>query len=290
MRVPYETMYTVFSEILQKNGMTPERAGQAAKLFADASRDGVYTHGLNRFPRYVRNIQGGIIDVTAEPELISRMGALARYDGHHGPGNLNAQFCTERAMELADQYGVGCVALARTNHWLRPGSYGIQAAEQGYLAILWTNTIPNMPPWGGKEAKLGNNPVVMAVPSRRGVVLLDAAMSMFSYGKLESYARSGKPLPVDGGLDEKGQPTRDAAEVLRTKQPLPIGFWKGSGMSLMLDLMAAALSGGRTVREVGELEQETELSQVFLLMKLDAFGDQEIRSMLRFRSWSPVRR
>ncbi len=276
MRVSYETMYTVFSEVLQKNGMTPERAGQAAKLFADASRDGVYTHGLNRFQRYVRNIQDGIIDVAAEPELLNQVGAIARYDGHHGPGNLNAQFCTERAMELADRYGIGCVALARTNHWLRPGSYGIQAAEQGYLAILWTNTIPNMPPWGGKEARLGNNPVVMAVPSRRGVVLLDAAMSMFSYGKLESYARSGKPLPVDGGLDSQGKPTRDASEVLKTGQPLPIGFWKGSGMSLMLDLMAAALSGGRTVREVGELEQETELSQVFLLMKLDAFGDQEI--------------
>ena len=87
-------MYAVFSEVLQKNGMTPERAGQAAKLFTDASRDGVYTHGLNRFPRYVRNIQDGIIDVAAEPELLNQVGAIARYDGHNGPGNLNAQFCT----------------------------------------------------------------------------------------------------------------------------------------------------------------------------------------------------
>lgn len=276
MRIPYDMMTECFRKILVKCGMNEAKAARSAALFADASRDGVYTHGLNRFPRYVRYIQAGDIDVNAEPILVNRMGALARYDGQRGPGNLNAQDCMEEAMRLADTYGIGCVALSNTNHWMRPGSYGLQAAEKGYMAILWTNTIPNMPPWGGSEAKLGNNPVVFAVPSRQGVVLLDVAMSMFSYGKLEAYDRQGRELPVDGGFDNRGELTKNAGEILKTKQPLPIGYWKGSGMSLMLDLMAAALSGGRTTREVGELPVERELSQVFIAVKMDAFGDQEI--------------
>ena len=109
-------------------------------------------------------------------------------------------------------------------------------------------------------------------------MLLDAAMSMFSYGKLEAYARSGRPLPVDGGLDSQGQPTRDASEVLKTGQPLPIGFWQGFRQCLF-DVGpdgCGALRRTDQCGEVGEFEQETELSQVFLLMKLDAFGDQEI--------------
>ncbi|MBQ7064240.1 MAG: 3-dehydro-L-gulonate 2-dehydrogenase [Firmicutes bacterium] len=275
MRVPYDEMVAVFKRVLLKYGMREDKADRAAHLFADASRDGVYTHGLNRFPRYIEYIEAGAIDLDAEPELVQQFGAIARYDGHKGPGNLNAEICAQKAMELADQYGIGCVALGHTNHWLRPGSYGIQAAEKGYIAILWTNTTPNLPAWGGKEPKLGNNPIVFAVPSRQGVVLLDAAMSMFSYGKIESYMRAGKELPVDGGFDSNGNITRNAAEIFKTSQALPIGFWKGSGMSLMLDLIVSTLSGGFTVREVGTVPLESELCQMFLMIRTDIFGDQE---------------
>ena len=98
---------------------------------------------------------------------------------------------------------------------------------------------------------------------------------MFSYGKLESYARSGKELPVDGGYNKEQEITKNAAEILETHQCIPIGYWKGSGLSLALDLIAATLAGGRTSRMVGELPVETELSQVFMAISLDAFADKE---------------
>ena len=106
-------------------------------------------------------------------------------------------------------------------------------------------------------------------------VLVDVAMSMFSYGKLESYARSGKELPVDGGYNKNQQITKNAAEILETHECIPIGYWKGSGLSLALDLIAATLAGGRTSRMVGELPAETELSQVFIAISLDSFKDKE---------------
>lgn len=275
MRVPYDVMCQEFYRVLVKNGFTAERAQLSAKLYADASRDGVYTHGLNRFTKFMASIKTGCVDIAAVPVLSESLGVLERYDGRKGPGNLNAHYCMKRAIEQAKIQTIGCVALSNTNHWMRPGNYGLMAAEENCIGILWTNTVPNMPPWGGREARLGNNPVVIAVPHRDQPVLVDVAMSMFSYGKLEAYKRSGTELPVDGGFNENQEITRDAAEILKTHQSLPIGYWKGSGLSLVLDLVASVLAGGRTSRMVGELPVETELSQVFLAISLDALPDQE---------------
>ena len=275
MRVSYDTMYQEFVRVLLKRGFTKEKAELSAKLYADASRDGVYTHGLNRFPKFMTSIDKGCVNIQAEPVLKESFGFFERYDGQQGPGNLNAYACMTRTIELAKKHTMGCVALSNTNHWMRPGNYGLMAVEENCIGILWTNTVPNMPPWGGREARLGNNPVVLAIPHGGTPVLVDVAMSMFSYGKLESYARSGKELPVDGGYNKEQEITKNAAEILETHQCIPIGYWKGSGLSLALDLIAATLAGGRTSRMVGELPVETELSQVFMAISLDAFADKE---------------
>ena len=276
MRIPYDVMKAKFLRVLHKYGITGERAELSATLFVNASCDGIYTHGLNRFPKFIKSIENGSVDVAAEAECDESLGVLERWDGHRGPGNLNAHRCMARAIELAHRQTIGVVALRNTNHWMRPGNYGLMAVEAGCIGILWTNTVPNKPPWGGRDARLGNNPVVFAVPNGDGApVLPDVAMSMFSYGKLESYARSGKDLPVDGGLNKAQQLTKNAAEILETDQCLPIGYWKGSGLSLMLDLVASALSGGRTTRQVGELPTETELSQVFIAIDVASMPDGE---------------
>lgn len=275
MRVSYDTMYNEFVRVLLKRGFTKERAELSAKLYADASRDGVYTHGLNRFPKFMTSIDKGCVDIQADPVCRESYGCFERYDGQMGPGNLNAYTCMKRTIELAKKHTIGCVALSNTNHWMRPGNYGLMAVEENCIGILWTNTVPNMPPWGGRDARLGNNPVVLAVPHGDTPVLVDVAMSMFSYGKLESYAREGKELPVDGGYNKDQQITKDAAEILETHQCIPIGYWKGSGLSLALDLIAACLAGGRTSRMVGELPVETELSQVFIAIDMDSLPDKE---------------
>lgn len=276
MRVSYEKMFSEFLRVLVKKGFEGERAKLCAKLFTDTALDGVYSHGLNRFPRFISNIEDGYIDIHAIPELIEQSGIIERWDGKLGPGNLNAHFSMGRAIELAHKNTIGVVALKNTNHWMRAGTYGLQAADEGCIGILWTNTMPNMPPWGGKESKLGNNPIVFAVPKEDGHVLLDMAASMFSYGKLETYARSNKMLPVDGGMDHEGNFTRDANVIMETRQPLPIGFWKGSGLSLMLDLIGTSLSLGQTVYEVGKNSIESGLSQIFMAIDLSKMSGYDL--------------
>lgn len=267
-------MVTQFIRVLEKNGITGEDARLSAKMFADASRDGVHTHGLNRFPKFIASVKNGSVDVTKRAVKVGEFGSLERWDGRQGPGNLNAWTCMSRAIEIAKANTVGIVALKNTNHWMRPGNYGILAVEHDCIGVLWTNTVPNMPAWGGKDAKLGNNPMVVAVPYQDAPVVLDVAMSMFSYGKLEKYKREGIQCPVDGGFNVSGNITRDPSEILETHQVLPIGYWKGSGLSLVLDLVASSLAGGTTTRGVGELPTETSLSQFFMAVDLSGFPDR----------------
>jgi 3-dehydro-L-gulonate 2-dehydrogenase len=265
MRVAFDEVRRVLRDRLMARGMTAGRADLCARLFAEASRDGVESHGLNRFPRFVRMIANGSVDVHAEPARTQAFGALERWDGRRGPGNLNAWASMTRAIALAREHGIGCVALANTNHWMRGGAYGWQAADAGVAAICWTNTLANVPPWGASEPRIGNNPIVIAVPRAAGHVVVDMAVSQFSVGGLTAYAARGERLPVAGGYDARGRLTDDPQAILDSQRLLPIGFWKGSGLSLMLDLLAAGLSGGRATHEIApDPERETGLSQTFI--------------------------
>ena len=264
-RIPFPEVHSTLAAILARLGFSNKRADLCARLFAETTRDGVYTHGLARFPRFIATIRNGSVDPAAEHEAQARFGAMERWDGRCGPGNLNAWAAMHRAMELARAHGLGCVALGNTNHWMRGGTYGWQAAEAGFAAICWTNTMPNLPPWGGAEPVIGNNPLVLAVPRAGGPVVLDMAMSQFSYGALEGFRRRGEMLPVDGGFDSDGNLTRDPAAIEQSQRALPIGYWKGSGLSVLLDALAAMLALGRATHEIpADPLREAGVSQVFL--------------------------
>jgi 3-dehydro-L-gulonate 2-dehydrogenase len=269
MHVPFEKLQFEFKRVLLSLNFTEEKAGALAATFAESSRDGVYTHGLNRFPTFVEFVREGLVKKDAVPVKENAFGALEQWDGNLGPGILNARFCMDRAITLAKENGIGCVALRNTNHWMRAGAYGWQAAEAGMIGICFTNTIANLPPWGGLDPRLGNNPLVIAVPRAEGHVVLDMAVSQYSVGKLNVYKSTRQRLPLPGGYDNKGNLSYDAAEILESQRLLPVGFWKGSGLSLMLDLLATVLSNGRSTAKITQSEKESGVSQVFICLKTD---------------------
>jgi 3-dehydro-L-gulonate 2-dehydrogenase len=158
---------------------------------------------------------------------------------------------------------------------MRGGTYGWQAAERGCFGVCFTNTLPNLPAWGTAHPVLGNNPLVFAVPRPNGAhVVLDMAMSQYSYGALDSYANRGEPLPFPGGFDEAGNLTTDAAAIRKSWRALPIGLWKGSGLALMLDLFAALLSGGQATHDLPhDAMREAGISQFFLAIDPRTFAD-----------------
>lgn len=266
MLISYDDLLRKFETILLSRKVNPVIAHAAAENFAQTSLDGVYSHGVNRFPRVISYLDKGLIDGTAQPECISQVGAFERWDGHMGLGNANAKLAMRRACELAHVHGIGIVAIGNTNHWMRGGAYGWQAADQGCVGICWTNTMPNTPAWGGVEPKIGNNPFIIGIPRSDGRhIVIDCAMSQFAYGKIEIARMKGEQLPVPGGFDTEGNPTTDPAEIEKTGRVLTIGYWKGSGLSIALDLVAAILSGGNTVTDIGrKYTEEVGLSQVMI--------------------------
>ena len=277
MRVSYEDLKAEFKRVLISRGFQDKDADDAAAVFADNSLDGIYSHGINRFPRVVSYLDRGSIKPDNLPTVEGSFMGFEKWDGHRGFGPLNARKAMDRACELAHTYGIGVVALGNNNHWMRGGAFGWQAADNGCIGICWSNTQPNMPAWGGMDKKIGNNPFVIAVPRSNGMhLVVDGAMSQFSYGKIEECKLKGIQLPVYGGYDTKGNLTTDPAEIEKSWRVLPMGYWKGSGISIALDAVATVLTNANSVKKIGTFGDEVGLSQIMIAIDPSKMNTVEI--------------
>ena len=276
-RIPFDEMKATIQQAFLIAGMPKDRAEICARVHTESSRDGVYSHGLNRVERFVEYVGKAWVNVNATPTLDINLGAMEVYNGNMGPGIINALFAMNRATEIAEKNGLGLVSLNNTTHWMRGGAYGWLAAEKGYIGICWTNTESCMPAWGGTSGAIGNNPFIMAVPRRAGHVVLDMAMSQYSYGKLQVTRLKNQKLPYPGGFDRNGQLTDDPGAIEETRRVLPIGFWKGSGFAVLLDIISALLAGGLTTAGMDKFDKGScgSCCQVFIAINPLKINTQE---------------
>lgn len=276
-RIPFDEMKATVKLAFSNAGMPEDKAEVCARIHTESSRDGVFSHGLNRVERFVEYIGKGWVDVNAEPSLEKSLGSMETYNGNLGPGITNAIFAMNRAIEIAETNGLGLVSLNNTTHWMRGGSYGWQAAEKGFIGICWTNTESCMPTWGAKSTGIGNNPFIMAVPRKDGHVVLDMAMSQYSYGKLQVTRLKDQKLPYAGGFDHSGNLTDEPAAIEESRRILPMGYWKGSGFAILLDLISAMLSGGLTTSGIDKFDKGScgSCCQVFIAIDPLKFNSPE---------------
>ncbi|MBW8835796.1 MAG: 3-dehydro-L-gulonate 2-dehydrogenase [Burkholderia sp.] len=281
-RIPFSEMQQAIEAALLRAGMNKNDANTCAQIHTESSCDGVNSHGINRVPRFVDYVRRGWVGLDGKPTLAKSLGAIEVYDGNRGPGILNALTATDRAMTLADAHGVGIVALRGTTHWMRGGTYGWRAADRGYVAIAWTNTESCMPAWGGKDTRIGNNPFVMAVPREKGNIVLDMAMSQYSYGKLQAARLKGRQMPFPAGFDSEGNLTAEPGPIEASMRILPTGYWKGSGFAIVLDTLAAVLSEGIATNEIDKIQQGscTGCSQVFFVIDPRKIAGQDFTNQV----------
>ncbi len=273
--VPFDDMKQTVKQAFLNAGLSEAQADTCAQIHTETSCDGIFSHGLNRVARFVDYVQKGWININAEPVRVKSSGSIEVYDGQRGIGIINALFAVDRAMELAREQGIGLVGMRNTSHWMRGGTYGWRAAKQGFATICWTNTESCMPAWGAKNTRLGNNPYVMAVPMKEeGALILDMAMSQYAYGKLQVTRLNGEKLPFPGGFDKNGNLTDEPGLIEESMRILPTGYWKGSGMAILLDAMAAFLTAGAPTNEIDKIQQGscTGASQVFMIFDPQHFG------------------
>jgi len=294
-RIPYHNLTSTLHTILLREGFQEEPARICAETFAINSLEGVYSHGVNRFPKFVEYVRAGHIQPNSQAVKKHGAGVIEQWDGQSGPGPVNAYIASGRARDIAREHGMGCVALANTNHWLRGGTYAWQLAREGFAYIAWSNTIANMPPWGASDPRLGNNPLIIGVPHEEEAIVLDMALSQYSFGSLQVRRQRGEELPLPGGYDKDGNLTTDPAAIIASQRPLPIGYWKGAGLSLLLDILATLLSGGQSTAAISANQSEHSLSQVFIAIDLKclhnytAMGDTLRRIIDDYCGATPLR-
>lgn len=277
MKVTYDKLKDTIKNALTASGVSEEKSEIMAKVHADSTLKGVNSHGLNRIPRLIDFIEKGLVDIDAEMELVKGFGSVENYDGNLAFGVINALKASDRAAELAKEHGIGMVTLRNTTHWMRGGAYSENIADKGMIGMCWTNTESLMPVWGSDQNSLGNNPIGIAIPSESGNICLDMAISLYSYGKLETTRLKGENLPYPGGFDKDGNLTDDPRLIEESQNLLPVGYWKGSGLGICLDTMAALLSNGLSTYDMDDRNAFncTSCSQIFIAMNPEAFSTKE---------------
>ena len=262
--IEFEEMRDTLESILVSESVPAANAELCARVISESTFDGVFSHGIFSFIPLIESLRSRKVDACSTPAMAHASGAFEIWDGGYGIGIVQSTHCTERAIALAKVNGIGCVGLKNTSHWLRAGSYAWQAVRKGYALICWTNTISNMPGWGASVKSVGNNPIAIGVPHPESPIVLDMAMSQYALGSMKRYAENGEELPVPGGFDANGVMSRDAAAIMESGRVLPAGFWKGSGLAIALDALAAIITGGRATCDYDEMGVERGVSQVFL--------------------------
>ena len=276
-------IYVQYEEAVERMSRGLERflnaqdAKRFAEIFAGNSLDGVYSHGMNRYPRYLSDMESGLCDAkVTQAERVSGLGGLEVWDAHFGVGPLIAQQMAERAIELARTHGIACVALRNNSHWLRAGRYGLMMADAGMMGLCMTNTCMNLVAYGAKEPSTGNNPITIAIPRRAGSLVMDMAVSQYAFGKLEIMAQEGGMLDTPCGYDTDGNLTNDPKKIVESGLMTPMALWKGSALSIMIDLMVSMLSLGRTSLVIGTpADGEKGMSQMFVCMNPAAVIDMD---------------
>ena len=245
VRVPPAALKAQGEAILLAFGATPEEASLQAEARLQGQLRGHpgQGQGMRGIGRYCAMLENGGIVPNAPFEILTETPAIALVDGHKGFGQVIAARAMDLAITKARDLGVGLVGVRHSNHLGITAFHAMRAADQKMIGICMTNAGPEMAPWGGITPTIGTNPWGIAAPTNLGFPLvLDMALSMSGKGMVRWHQREGKPIPTDWAYDKDGNLTDDPARAM--KGPLvPMGAFKGTGLSIMTDILTGVLMG-----------------------------------------------
>jgi LDH2 family malate/lactate/ureidoglycolate dehydrogenase len=279
------TLNRLVRNILQAAGLSQARAGLVSDSLVSASLRGVDSHGVHLLPHYIRQIREGNIDVRTDGRIVSESGGCLLYDGEHGLGQCVAAACCGHVVRLARGHGAGFVVTRNSNHFGAAAFWAQRISADGMIGVVMCNASPSVPPWQGREGRIGTNPLCVSVPSTgAGAWLLDMATTTVALNKIVQAAANGESsIPPGWATDSEGVPTTDTQVALRGLL-MPLGGYKGSGLGLMIEVLCAVLSGGAMSTDVGglhNLDRPMNTSQSFLAIDVERFVTlQEFQSRM----------
>ncbi|MFO3676708.1 Ldh family oxidoreductase [Pseudomonas protegens] len=231
--------------ILQRHGCRAEVARCLAENCAGAERDGAHSHGVFRIPGYVSTLASGWVDGQAVPVVEDVAAAFVRVDAGNGFAQPALAAARELLVSKARSAGIAVLAIRNSHHFAALWPDVEPFAEEGLVALSVVNSMTCVVPHGADRPLFGTNPIAFAAPQAQGQpIVFDLATSAIAHGDVQIAARKGERLPPGIGVDSLGQPTQDPRAILEGGALLPFGGHKGSALSMMVELLAAALTGG----------------------------------------------
>jgi LDH2 family malate/lactate/ureidoglycolate dehydrogenase len=273
--VPATELTPFCARLLDAVGVPAAKSQLVAESLVAANMRGVDSHGVQLLPYYLEQIEWGDMDARADGRVISESGACLVYDGENGIGQVISEICCGHALRIAKAHGVAIVVARESNHFGAAAFWGQRISAAGAIAIVMCNASPLVPPWQGKQGRLGTNPICMSVPGgEENPWLLDMATTTVAAGKIFKAMINGQPeIPPGWAMDSEGVPTTSTEAALKGL-PMPLGGYKGSGLAMMAEILCAVLGGGAMATELGGIRfrgKPVRVSHMFLAIDIARF-------------------
>ncbi len=289
---PFEKMEQFMIDVFLKVGVPPEDAKVCAEVLIEADKRGIDSHGVGRFrPIYIDRINAGLQKPVTEFEVLREGPTTAVIDGHNGMGQVIAKRAMQIAIDKAKKLGMGMVVVRNSTHYGIAGYYAIMAAKENMIGITGTNARPSIAPTFGVENMLGTNPLVYGMPTDEEFpFVIDCATSITQRGKVELYQREGKSLPPGWVIDQQGNTSTDAGQVLKgldsgTCALTPLGGigeelagYKGYGYATVVEILSSALQSGLFLKSLSDVDENgkrvpSRLGHFFIAIDISSFVD-----------------
>lgn len=276
----FQNIKKLGSLILEHQGVPADQAETVAHSLVTADLRGVSSHGILRLPVYIKRLENGKITAKPNVKKVFETDSTIVLDGDHGLGQVVAQEAVNQLISKSEQSKIAAVAIRRSNHYGAAAYWAMQLADRGMIGLSVSNVEPLMPPPGGTEARVGNNPISFAVPSSNNPsIVLDMATSVVPLGKVLNAKSKGESIPEGWAVNAKGLPTTDPDEVVNGGSLFPVGGPKGYGLSIMVDVLSALLSNGAIGNQINSmyqtLDKPNDISHFFLGFKVNGFMPEE---------------
>ncbi len=275
MKVQAERLKDIAVHILKGLRAADEEAAVVAEALIKAELRGIDTHGVHLLTLLPERVEAGMLQIPTKLTVLQDSGATALLDGGNGLGPAAVLRAMGMSVGKAREFGIGCCLVRNTNNIGILSFYTLWAAQEKMVGIVMANGAASMSPWGGAEAFFGTNPLSISVPGNAGAppVVLDMSSTVVARGKIRRADRLKEGIPLGWAFDGTGTPTTDPAEALKGTL-MPIGGPKGSGLALMIDVLAGMLSGsqyGPQIRTFHQLEGPTGVGVFMLAIDIERF-------------------
>lgn len=277
-RIPIAQLRLFLTVAMTRLGLPEPDAATVGRLMAEAELQGSDGHGVIRLLPYARRIRAGGINLRPNIKVVQERPGMALLDGDNGMGHLVMQRAAELAIEKARHCGIGWVGSRLSNHAGPASLYARMPMAQDMIGLYFAvGNANHLPPWGGLDMLLSTNPIAVAVPAgEEPPVVLDMATTVAAYGKVKAKAQRGEMMPVGWMIDRLGQPLLDPKRA-EEGFLMPIGGYKGYGLSLIVGLLAGTLNGAAMGKQVIDFNHDdtsvTNTGQAIMAIDLSAFGD-----------------